>query len=70
MLNNIINKILHRKKTNKKKATSRELVGWTILLILAIVVLVIIAHWLLGDYTKAGESVINSIKSRFIGAGL
>lgn len=61
-------KLLKTIKT--KEGTTREITGWTILLILAIIVLIVFAVWLLGNYSDAGKAVITSIKSRFIGVGL
>lgn len=70
-MNLIKKKLIKTKKTvNTKEGTTREITGWTMLLILAILVLIIFAVFLLGRYSDAGKAVITSIKSRFIGVGL
>ena len=53
-----------------KKATTREILGWTILLILGILVLVIFALWIFGDYNTAGGMIVANIMNRFIGIGI
>lgn len=55
---------------HEKRATSREILGWTIILVLAIIVLIILILWLSGDFTTVSKAVIRSIMSRFIGIGV
>ncbi|UCD03838.1 MAG: hypothetical protein JSW73_04840 [Candidatus Woesearchaeota archaeon] len=58
-------RILH-----ENRATSRAILGWTAILILAIVVLIIIISYVGGDLSTLLKSLVSNALARFMGIGV
>jgi hypothetical protein len=54
----------------EKIATSRQLIGWTIIIILALVVLIFMYLWITGNFATVTKSTAVSIIANIMGIGV